>query len=356
MPLLGVVVAFILYVLVQFFLGITAGLIALFNGIRIEGGSFFGAPAPDLAVQLIIIAMMIPVVLFTVRFVHRRRAGTLLSVEGRLRWPWLFVCAGVAVVSVALSITSVALLFGISRPDAAFVGEWVGAREFAVGMLVVVLLVPFQASAEEIALRGFLMQSVGSYGAPRGELLAAPKRLEWRGPARMPVVAAIVTAVVRASRWPPLHQFLRTPILAIVVSGSVFALLHPYSAWAMADVALFGVTVAWLAWYTGGLEAPIALHVVHNLAAFGLSAYEGTLEQRASSGSWQGLAGTAIEMALFCAVVVILARRMRLRRTVADKEHDDSPPPALPPTPAGPPQQGQPRFRPDQEPHHPPPR
>src|SRR5690606_41893162 len=46
--------------------------------------------------------------------------------------------------------------------------------------------------------------------------------------------------------------------------------------------------ISWLTWYTGGLEAAIALHVVHNLAAFTLSAFEGTLAEAATGGgSWE---------------------------------------------------------------------
>src|SRR5690606_40273883 len=86
--------------------------------------------------------------------------------------------------------------------------------------------------------------------------------------------------------------------------------------------------ISWLTWYTGGLEAAIALHVVHNLAAFTLSAFEGTLAEAATGGgSWEGVVGTATEAVLFCSAVVLLARRRGLRRTApGDPDAVQAPP------------------------------
>ncbi|NYE45723.1 membrane protease YdiL (CAAX protease family) [Spinactinospora alkalitolerans] len=318
-PLLAVVAAIALYLLVQIPLGLTAKLIAIFSGAPLETEAFFDSPIPDLAVDLVILAMMIPVAMFIARFVQWRRIGTLASVEGRMRWSWLLVCVGVAVVAVAVSFEYLFAVFGVTEPGQPTLGPWVGAREFALGMLVIVLLVPFQASAEEYALRGFLMQAVGSYGA------APHERAARRGaePGREP-----------GGIGRPVSAFLRTPVLAILISGGVFAALHDYSAWALADVACFGLAMAWLTWYTGGLEAAVALHVLHNIAAFGISAYEGTLDQQGGAGSWQGLTATVLEVGLFCLVVAWLAGRRNLRRRTA--AGDPAGPPAEPAAPRAP--------------------
>ncbi|WP_144390172.1 CPBP family intramembrane glutamic endopeptidase [Marinactinospora thermotolerans] len=299
-PPLAVVAAVALYLLVQIPLVLAAKLVAVVAGAPLDVTVFFGSEVPDLAVELVLLAAMIPVVMFIARFVQWRPVGTLSSVEGRLRVRWLLTCSLVALLVVGVMVPArfgLYLATGVSGP---LVGEWVGPRLFLGALLVVVLLVPFQAAAEEYALRGFVMQAVGSYGAP--------------GPG-----------------GGPLTRLLRSPLPAILVSGGVFALLHTYSAWALAEVLCFGVAMAWLAWYTGGLEAPIALHVLHNLAAMGISAYEGTLGASGGSGSWQSLAGTVAQLVVYCLVVVWLARRAGLRRVVPGSA--PAPDPACSPAP-----------------------
>ncbi|MFC7328124.1 CPBP family intramembrane glutamic endopeptidase [Marinactinospora rubrisoli] len=288
-PLLAVVFALFCYLTVLVVVIAGAVSAALFLGGRPGGDSVTGSPLADLVVQLVLLACLIPVVLGTVRLVLRRPAGTLSSVEGRLRWRWLLVCAATAALCVA---GYLAVLFGgyaVISPGQPVFGAFTGGSAFIAALAVVLLLVPFQAAAEEYALRGFLMQLIGGYGAERGE----------------------------RHRDTLLSRALRTPVPAVLASGVVFALLHDYSAWAMADVAIFGLAMAWLTWYTGGLEAAVALHVLHNTVLFSLSAYDGSYADAGTgSGSWYALAGTAVEVGLYVLVVVWLSRRLGVRRTV----------------------------------------
>src|SRR5690606_33024902 len=299
-PPLALVTAVLLILLTQVVLLLAGNVAALLGGRTPTADSPLGAEIPDLAFMLIVLATMTPIVFFVARVVQWRRVGGLFSVEGRMRWGWLGTCFLVAlpVLAAYLGVLYVLQLAGGSGE--AFVGPFVGAERFLPALAVILLLVPFQASAEEFALRGFLMQLVGSYG--RG---AAERR-----------------------GGSPGSRLLRTPPLGILVSGTVFTLLHDYHGWALADVAVFGVAMAWLTWYTGGLEAAIALHVVHNLAAFTLSAFEGTLAEAATGGgSWEGVVGTATEAVLFCSAVVLLARRRGLRRTApGDQDAVQAPP------------------------------
>ncbi|WP_157515993.1 type II CAAX endopeptidase family protein, partial [Nocardiopsis trehalosi] len=310
-PLLAAFTAVGLIVVVQLVMGLAAVVIAVVNGMEATGDSFFGAPVPDLAFQLVVLATMTPIVVFTAWAVQRRPVGTLFSVTGRLRWGWLGTCLLLSVPALVVSFSALYGLMLAADPGASFVGEFAGGGGFAAALVVIVLLVPFQASAEEIALRGFVMQTVGSYGAgadePRGDR--------------------------------PVARFLRTPVLGILISGTVFTLLHAYVGWGLLDVAVFGIAMAWLTWYTGGLEAAIALHVLHNVVAFGLSAYEGTLADAGTGGgSWQGVVSTAIEVGVFCLLVVYLARRRGVRATVPDDPAaPPAPHPAAPAAPAVPP-------------------
>jgi hypothetical protein len=73
--------------------------------------------------------------------------------------------------------------------------------------------------------------------------------------------------------------------------------------------------MGWLAVRTGGLEAPIALHVVNNVLAFLPSAAAGNLDQALRQGSvpWQSLAGTVVQLIVFAGIVLILARKWAIQ-------------------------------------------
>ena len=74
------------------------------------------------------------------------------------------------------------------------------------------------------------------------------------------------------------------------VSATLFALAHgTQDAWLFGDRLAFGLVASWLAWRTGGLEAPIALHVANNLVSLAFTAATGSLEDSltASTLEWQ---------------------------------------------------------------------
>ena len=60
----------------------------------------------------------------------------------------------------------------------------------------------------------------------------------------------------------------------------LFALAHgAQDAWLFGDRFAFALVASWLAWRTGGLEAPIALHVANNLVSLVFTASTGSLEE-----------------------------------------------------------------------------
>ncbi|WP_415840697.1 lysostaphin resistance A-like protein, partial [Nocardiopsis rhodophaea] len=287
-PVVAFVFAAALYLLVQTIMGVAGAIIAVLHGHEFSAESPLGATVPDLVFLLLTIAVMTPVVMLAVRLIQRRPVGTLISVEGRMRWRWLFICLLAAVPVLVVFAAALYVLQAVVAPDEPFIAEFGGGSAFVPALVAIVLLVPFQASAEEFALRGFLMQLVGSYGADPGER---------RG----------------SGAW---ARFLRTPVLGIAVTTALFTSLHEYTGWGLVNVAVLGAGLALITWYTGGLEAPIALHVLHNILVFSISAYEGTLEAAAQGpGSWEGVVGTILEVGLFGLIVVWLVRRLGIRRT-----------------------------------------
>ncbi|GAA2883443.1 hypothetical protein GCM10010517_46640 [Streptosporangium fragile] len=271
-PVLGTVLGFAGLMLAGAAVVIAGVTVAALVGVKISdsGDRIFTDPVLDLAVNLLSIAVVLPLVYGLAAWIQRRPPGTLSSVVGRLRWRWMGACTGVAVVTVALGQAAVAVTYVATGEDLDDLFGWVGWDRFLPVLVVTVVLVPFQAAAEEYAFRGWALQAFGS--------------------------------------------FFRTPWPGILLGAVGFTALHAYVDWGIVDVFAFGALMGWLAVRTGGLEAAIALHVVNNVLAFGVSGADGTLEEALKQGAvpWQSLAGTAVQLGLFGVVVVALARRRGL--------------------------------------------
>ncbi|SDI77609.1 CPBP family intramembrane glutamic endopeptidase [Nonomuraea jiangxiensis] len=232
-------------------------------------GDLFGDPVFGLVVVLLSIAPVLALVLGTAALVQRRRPGTLSSVAGRLRWSWLLSCAGLAIVALVLGQGTQLLALSLTGASSDDMFGWSGWGVFLPAMIVIVLLVPFQAAAEEYIFRGWLVQAVGAH--------------------------------------------VSSPVWAIFLGSALFASLHGYSWIGLVDVFAFGAVMAWLAVRTGGLEAPIALHVMNNMLAFGLSAAAGQLDDALNQGKvpvpWQALAGTVVQLGVYAWGALYLAKK-----------------------------------------------
>ena len=272
--LLGVVCGLSLYLLMtavvtQVVLGVSWGAVG-------AGESFtdftrralaFEIPAGMIAANLGI-ATLIPICWVLMAIVHQVRPRWLSSVQPRLRWRYLLICAGVALV-VLNAVTLIPLALGSTdvtvAPQAGFWGF----------LVVIVLTSPLQAAAEEIFFRGYLMQALGSLVA---------------------------------------H-----PAFGVVVSALIFALMHGVQNPALFLNRLgFGLLAGVLVWRTGGLEAGIGAHVINNICAYviaGLTSSIATV-RGISSICWLDSGIQLGGFAIFAVFALLIARRMRLRDRV----------------------------------------
>ena len=206
----------------------------------------------------------------------------LVSVVGRLRWTWLFVSMGLALLTLVVNLVLSAVL-----PVAAVAETSSGVNDFTEQslqfLLVIVLLVPFQAAAEEYVFRGLLMQGFGS-----------------------------LTAQVWLART-----------VSVVVPALVFALFHgAQSVPIFLDRFSFGVVAGVLAIVTGGIEAGIGFHVVNNWLAFGLALFVGDLGDSLDpeGGNGWNVVVTLVSSSVFLAAAYGASRLMRLQTTVEASE------------------------------------
>lgn len=224
---------------------------------------YFDLDRPWLLAFLVIpLILMIPALLLASRIVQGRGVGLLSSVTGSLRlgWLWRSLLLALAVFTIYFAV----LIGWSSLGGEAVVVDFMHPRLWAM-VLLVLCLIPLQATAEEYVFRGYLMQLVGSW--------------------------------------------LRHPAFAILVPVPLFVLGHDYDVWGAASVGVFAIVAAWLAWRTGGLEAAISLHIVNNVMIFLLGAI-GFVDANATSGTPIDLLASTAAMVVYA----VLADRWASRR------------------------------------------
>ncbi len=218
---------------------------------------------------MISVILMLPAIILATLIMGPRPLGMLSSVAGRLRWRWLMQCTGLAVVVFAVS-------FGVSLLLPAGSGEELPAPDFTAAtvlplVIMTLLLVPVQATAEEYVFRGYLMQAIGGW--------------------------------------------LKHPAFAILLPVPLFVLGHVYEPLGQIDVAIFAIFAGWITWRTGGLEAAIAAHVVNNATIFLLGSV-GLVDVNATNVEPLALLVTIPTLGVFAWLVLRLADRHNITRTV----------------------------------------
>jgi uncharacterized protein len=241
-------------------------------------------PASLLFVHVVLI-MVIPEVWAATRLVNGLRPRWLTSVRPGIRWGWFAASFGVSIATFVITIFLGGLLPASEDADLVTGGlnDFTSTtRDF---LLVIVLLTPFQAIAEEYVFRGYLTQAFGS-----------------------------VTAQLWVSRC-----------VAVVVPATLFALAHGAQDFPVfVDRLAFGLVAGILVIATGGLEAGMAYHIVNNLLAFGITLAYGDMSGVLSpeGGTWWDVLLSVVKSVVFVALSIAVARGMKLQtradRTVLD--------------------------------------
>lgn len=275
-PFAVAAIAGAVFVVASLVAGVVAGiLIAQFDPTQVDALrallSDGSAPAtlPVLLFMLTSVAIMLPILYVGYLATLQRNLGYLWSVAGRFRWRWFAACLGVAVALQGGWLVASLALDGSLAPS-----TWEPAplpdHALLLGILAFAVLLPLQCAAEEFVFRGFLMQAVGTW--------------------------------------------VKHPAVAIGAQIPLFVLGHLYGGWAMLDIALFALAAGWLAWRTGGLEAPLALHLANNAAAFFVStAVAGSIDPT-ETGDLPSVLASGLVMAVFVGIVEVMQRRANLSR------------------------------------------
>ena len=250
--------------------------------------------------SMLSVIVMIPAVVLAMLSLGIRPIGRIWSVATRIRWGLLWRLTGVSVLAVAaMQVVGIAADLGVQQlagTDQAAIATAASAdfdvRAAVISAVLVLLLVPIQATAEEVVFRGLFMQVLGSW--------------------------------------------LKSPWFGILIPSILFALGHIYDIWGLTVVGLLGAVSAWLTWRTGGLEAGIAIHIVNNLVAFGFMVSGiGATAQTESGAGLGSLVGQVAGLALYLWLTVKVFRSGGYGRTRIDLVTVPAPPGIVPGAGAG---------------------
>jgi membrane protease YdiL (CAAX protease family) len=218
-----------------------------------------------------------------IRVLHQMRPRWLSSVVPKLRWRFLAICLGLALVALLAQLVVDTLVPTDANPDVAPGPNPVTGTTVAL-LLIMVFTTPLQAAGEEYAFRGYLTQAVGRLVDPV---------------------------------WP-------SRVVAVVVPAVLFALAHGLGQdWPIfVDRLSFGLLAGCLVILTGGLEAGIAMHVLNNFLAFGLAIAFGDMTSALTptGGSWWALPVTLTQSLSFLVLTVLVARAGRLQKRTEPPE------------------------------------
>ena len=174
------------------------------------------------------------VILFVYKYLHNLPIKALLTSAARFRWDYLIRTMGIIFVFyVVLSLIEFQL-FPSEYEGLKIQTDWSAYFKL---LLITLLLVPFQATAEEFLCRGYLNQA--------------------------------------------LIKYLRSPWIVFAITSGGFALLHAWNPEAsgqvgpyLASIFLFGMAMCVLLYFEGGIESAIGAHIANNIFVFGLLGYE----------------------------------------------------------------------------------
>ncbi|MCL1906558.1 MAG: lysostaphin resistance A-like protein [Propionibacteriaceae bacterium] len=200
----------------------------------------------------------------------RQGFGWLCSVVGRMRWRWLLLALGIAMVGYGVVALGEIAFLGVEHFGADDM-EWKPYTWFVIATIV--LTTPLQCAGEEFQARALL-----------------PK-----------LIAAIV---------PIRHLGL---LLSAILPAILFTVMHnAQDFWLNLDYVCFALMAWWLAYRTGGIEASIALHLANNLWALWMIPFQDfsdLFDRSDGTGSPFGLAYIGLDLGLVLLIDYVGRRR-----------------------------------------------
>lgn len=278
--LVGIIATIVVFFAVSIVGGIIAVAIDIATGATSQedamAGKITNTPLLLLTVNLSLIVGGL-VALLAHRILHKQPWSRMFSVLPRMRWKWWGL-------SLACTVPLFVLYMGIGFlfDNSAIMGSGDSSFTFdgtaLAYLLIIVLTTPFQAAAEEVMFRSYIPRVFGSW---------------------IPRVGGAV---------------------GVIVATILFTLAHGASdPWLWAYYAVFGLVMAALTHFSGGIEAPVVVHAVNNVTMFIIALFSGDISNAFDRGEGSGGAFMLFPMVALIVIagVLTLVARWKKVETVA---------------------------------------
>ena len=281
MGLVGIIAIVIVFFVVSIVGGIIAVAIDIATGATSQedamAGKINNTPLLLLTVNLSLIVGGL-VALLAHRILHKQPWSRMFSVLPRMRWKWWGLSLACTVPLFVLYIG-----FGLLFAKSAFLGSGDSSFTFdgtaLAYLLIVVLTTPFQAAAEEVMFRSYIPRVFGAW-------------------------------IPRAGG-----------IIGVIVATILFTVAHGASdPWLWAYYAVFGLALAALTHFSGGIEAPIVIHAVNNVTMFIIALFSGSMSSAFDRGVGSGGAFMMFPMVsviVIAGVLTLVARWKKVETAAA---------------------------------------
>ena len=280
MGLVGIVATLIVFFVVSIVGGIVAVAVDLATGATSQEDAMAGKITNT---QLLLLTVNLSLILgglvawLAHRILHKQPWSRMFSVLPRMRWKWWGL-------SLACTVPLFALYMGVGFlfDNGAIQGSGDSSFTFdgtaLAYLLIIVLTTPFQAAAEEVMFRSYVPRVFGSW---------------------IPRVGGVV---------------------GVIVATILFTLAHGASdPWLWAYYAVFGLVMAALTHFSGGIEAPVVVHAVNNVTMFLIALFSGDISNAFERGEGSGGAFMLFPMVALIVIagVLTLVARWKKVETVA---------------------------------------
>ncbi len=196
-------------------------------------GADRGSMSPPVIVLLLTTFLMAWVALIiTVRLIHLRRFRTLFAAPGGFRWRHFLHGALMVMAFQAVTLAAYITILGVPERTGVAFEVW------SLWLVPIIVLVFFQATAEELVFRGYLLQQFAVWS---------------RNPIAWAVIPSLLFAI---AHYDP----------SIPTRDLIMMIFHIFTV---------GLIAAMLVWKTGDLAAAMGIHVVNNWFAMTLIGAQG---------------------------------------------------------------------------------
>lgn len=275
MGLVGIIATIVVFFVVSIVGSIIAVAIDIATGATSQedamAGKITNTPLLLLTVNLSLIVGGL-VALLAHRVLHRQPWSRMFSVLPRMRWKWWGLSLACTVPLFALYM-GVGFLFDNSAIQGSGDSSFTFDGTAVAYLLIIVLTTPFQAAAEEVMFRSYVPRVFGSW---------------------IPRVGGIV---------------------GVIVATILFTLAHGAAdPWLWAYYAVFGLVMAALTHFSGGIEAPVVVHAVNNVTMFIIALFSGEMSNAFDRGEGTGGAFMLFPMVALIVIAAVLTLVARWRK------------------------------------------